>query len=76
MARIIRSKALREKLGGVATATVWRWERAGRFPKRLQLGPNTVGWDEDAVDAWLEARSEGTAYQANGSDDDSKTGAA
>jgi prophage regulatory protein len=38
-----------------------RWvavlEEQGRFPKRVRLGPNTVGWFEDEVDALLEARA-------------------
>ena len=37
--------------------TLWRWERAGKFPKRVQLGGNSVGWIESEIDAWVAARA-------------------
>ena len=33
-----------------------RLEKAGSFPKRVQLGPNRVGWVEDEVLDWLQKR--------------------
>lgn len=33
-----------------------REEKAGRFPKRVQLGPNSVAWLEDEVIAWQAER--------------------
>jgi len=33
-----------------------RLEKAGQFPKRVQLGPNRVGWVESEVLDWLEQR--------------------
>ncbi len=33
-----------------------RLEAAGQFPKRVQLGPNRVGWVEAEVLEWLEQR--------------------
>jgi prophage regulatory protein len=33
-----------------------RLEKAGKFPKRVQLGPNRVGWVEDEVLDWLQGR--------------------
>jgi prophage regulatory protein len=33
-----------------------RLEAAGKFPKRVQLGPSRVGWLEDEVLAWLQQR--------------------
>jgi len=35
---------------------VARLEKAGLFPKRVQLGPNRVGWVESEVLDWLEER--------------------
>ena len=32
-----------------------RLEKEGKFPKRLQLGPNRVGWLESEVIAWIES---------------------
>lgn len=39
-------------------AHIDRLERAGKFPKRVQLGQHRVGWVEDEIDAWLMARIE------------------
>lgn len=33
-----------------------RLEKAGSFPKRVQLGPNRVGWVESEVLEWLETK--------------------
>jgi len=33
-----------------------RLEKAGLFPKRVQLGPNRVGWVEREILDWLEER--------------------
>ena len=33
-----------------------RLEKAGLFPKRVQLGPNRVGWVESEVLDWLKQR--------------------
>jgi prophage regulatory protein len=35
---------------------IYRLEREGKFPKRIQLGPNAVGWIEHEVDAWIESK--------------------
>jgi prophage regulatory protein len=33
-----------------------RLEKRGQFPKRVHLGPNSVGWIEDEVAAWQAER--------------------
>jgi prophage regulatory protein len=33
-----------------------RLEKAGKFPMRVQLGPNRVGWVESEVLDWLQKR--------------------
>jgi prophage regulatory protein len=35
---------------------VARLEKAGQFPKRVQLGPNRVGWVEAEVLDWLSVK--------------------
>jgi prophage regulatory protein len=35
---------------------VARLEKAGKFPKRVQLGPNRVGWVEAEVLDWLSVK--------------------
>jgi prophage regulatory protein len=36
---------------------VTRLEKAGQFPRRIHIGANTVVWDEDEIDALLNARA-------------------
>lgn len=50
---IIRFPALSKKLGGVSRSTIARWEKSRNFPKSIQLGKNSKGWNLQAVDIWL-----------------------
>jgi prophage regulatory protein len=52
--RIIRKPELL-KITGVSHPTIWRWEKVGKFPKRVSLGPNSSGWLKSERDKWLEA---------------------
>lgn len=54
--RIVRKKEL---LGivGLSDPTVYRMEKAGRFPKRLRLGGNSCGWLQSEVDGWIAERA-------------------
>ena len=47
---------------GVCPMTIWRWATQPEcehmnFPKPITLGPNSVGFIEAEVDAWLEAQA-------------------
>ena len=42
---------------GKSKASIYRDEAADRFPKRIVLGANSVGWLESEIDAWIEARA-------------------
>jgi len=53
--RILSKKALKE-LVLYSPQHVARLEKAGLFPKRVQLGPNRVEWVESEVMDWLELR--------------------
>ena len=53
--RILSKKALKE-LVLYSPQHVARLEKAGDFPKRVQLGPNRVGWVEQEVLDWLDQR--------------------
>jgi prophage regulatory protein len=55
--RIIRKPELL-KILGVSHPTVWRWEKAGLFPKRIPLGPNSSGWIESEVYTWLKKKAD------------------
>ena len=41
---------------GLTTVTIWRLEKAGKFPQRVQLGPRCVGWKEEEIDQWIKSR--------------------
>ena len=55
--RILSKKDLRA-LVLYSPAQIDRMEKAGRFPKRVQLGPCRVGWVESEVLKWLQERIE------------------
>lgn len=52
---IITRKQLIAKTG-LSRDTIRRLENAGKFPRRIQLTERRVGWDDEAVDAWLTGR--------------------
>ena len=53
--RILSKRKLKE-LVLYSPQHVARLEKAGKFPKRVQLGPNRVGWVESEVMDWLQQR--------------------
>lgn len=55
--RIMRKRELL-RVVGLSDPTIWRMERAGRFPKRIHLGSNSVGWYESEILAWQEQKKE------------------
>jgi predicted DNA-binding transcriptional regulator AlpA len=46
---------------GLSRTTLWRLERKGSFPTRVQLGLNSVGWRVEEIDAWIDRRPRGIA---------------
>ena len=56
MDTIIRKPELFSKLS-LSDATIWRMEKSGKFPRRIKLGGNSVGWFENEVEAWLLKKS-------------------
>ena len=53
--RILRQAELRA-LVPYSSMHLWRLEKAGRFPARIHLGPNRVGWSLAEVTTWINAR--------------------
>jgi prophage regulatory protein len=54
---ILRESTVLERIP-VHPTTIYRWEREGKFPRRVALGKNSSGWYDDEIDAWIEARRE------------------
>ena len=81
--RVLPAKQVISKTG-LSRTSIWRQEREGKFPCRIQISPNRVGWLEDEVDEWIESRprsgqeSDGAgsspANKAGSSSDDSTPG--
>ncbi|RLJ60735.1 AlpA family transcriptional regulator [Litoreibacter meonggei] len=55
--RILSKKQVKE-LVLYSPQHISRLEKAQKFPKRIQLGPNRVGWLESEVLDWLRLRLE------------------
>ena len=56
---IIRRAAVLAKTG-LSHTTIWRLEKTGDFPARLQITEaGSVGWRESEVDAWVHERVRG-----------------
>ena len=54
--RAIIRRAELQRVVPFSMVHIWRLEQKGEFPKRIQLGPNSVGWYADEVAAWCESR--------------------
>ncbi len=48
-----------EKKTNLSGPTIWRYERAGDFPKRVNITPSRVGWIEEEIDEWIASRPRG-----------------
>lgn len=54
--RIIRKAELLAMVG-LSDPTIWRLEKAGKFPKRLRLGGNSCGWLSTEIAGWFASRA-------------------
>lgn len=62
--RIVTQKELRA-LVPYTPQHVLRLEKAGKFPRRMQLGQNRIGWRLIDIEAWIEARTPKDIYRAD-----------
>lgn len=53
--RIVRTKELVE-LTGLSRSTIWRREKVGKFPSRVNLSENSVGWRWSEVSEWMKSK--------------------
>ena len=53
--RFISKKELKD-LVLYSPSHIARLEKIGAFPRRIQLGPCRVGWSQQEVGEWIEAR--------------------
>jgi prophage regulatory protein len=57
LTRLIGWRELRQLGIRYSRAYLLRIEKAGRFPKRVRLGPNSIAWRLDEVQRWIAERS-------------------
>ena len=63
MRRILRRKEV-EEITGLSRSSIYLRIQRGTFPAPIKLGARAVGWLEQEIEAWLEARvSERNARQ-------------
>ncbi len=58
MGRLLKTREVMA-LTGRSEVWIYRQEKAGRFPARLRLGPNSVAWDEAEIIAWRDSLPRG-----------------
>lgn len=49
---LIRASELSKKIG-LSTTTIWRLEKAGKFPKRKKVGDHITVWSVAEVNKWI-----------------------
>jgi prophage regulatory protein len=54
--RLLRVDDVLKRVGVSSRVTLWRWMKAGRFPKAREVGPNVVRWSEREVREWMAER--------------------
>ncbi len=52
--RILRLPEVKD-MTGLSTSTIWRKEKEGSFPKRISLGPRSIGWLLKEVEEWIKS---------------------
>ncbi|HAF45929.1 MAG TPA: hypothetical protein DCK83_13640 [Gallionellaceae bacterium] len=48
-----------EQRTGLSSSSIDRLEASGKFPARIKLSPNAVGWHSSEVDDWITSRPRG-----------------
>jgi len=54
--KILRKREVIQR-AGPSSAQIDRLEKAGKFPRRVQLGERMVGWVESEIDDWIAQRA-------------------
>ncbi len=60
-AHIIRWPGLRKMFDdNISRSTIDRWIKDRSFPKKVQLGKNSVGWDLAEIEQWFQEKANST----------------
>ena len=52
------------RVTSLSSATLWRMEKRGDFPKKVHISPGRVGWSREMVDIWISEKMEAANAQA------------
>lgn len=55
---IIRFPEVSKMLGGISKRTLYRWESAGKFPKRIKIGEKSTAWRLQEIYQWFKNKLE------------------
>ena len=61
--RFLREPQVQDKTG-LSRVTLWRLEKLGRFPARVQLTDGAVGWLESDIDDWIDQKVNNSRSEA------------
>ncbi|MCP9823871.1 AlpA family transcriptional regulator [Synechococcus sp. EJ6-Ellesmere] len=56
--RLLRLPEVKAKVGLSRTA-IYKLIAAGAFPRQISIGPRTVAWSQDDLEAWIVERLNG-----------------
>ncbi|MCH8982274.1 AlpA family phage regulatory protein [candidate division KSB1 bacterium] len=63
--KILGPKEVKD-MTNLSPVTIWRLEKAGKFPNRVNITEARVGWVESEIESWLEARPRGICQREIG----------
>ena len=53
--RLLRPRDVAARIG-LSKVTIYRLERAGQFPKSIQLSRGAIAWRETDIEQWIDQR--------------------
>jgi prophage regulatory protein len=56
--RLLRKRAVCDRVQ-LSSTTIWRLQRAGRFPKSIRISAGAVAWREADIERWIAERAAG-----------------
>lgn len=54
--RILRLKEVQRRTGK-SRSGIYLGEQGGTFPRHVVIGPRSIGWLEEEIDSWIDARA-------------------
>ena len=54
--RLLRKPAVIDRVA-LSDTTIWRLERAGKFPRSIRISPGAIAWKESDIEAWIAERA-------------------